>query len=141
MLTYRRTYLPRPIIGQVVRGTVQAVNEAGGSADASRLEAWTLSAALLSRVLHRLFQLDARYYEVLFCARLSFASPRLSPGVSRGFESRGGRIDVIHAVDLSCSFQGFSFFREFRLVPGRGGGSRLHFGWRVIEQSDTGSEW
>ncbi|CAN0565908.1 unnamed protein product, partial [Ectocarpus sp. 12 AP-2014] len=29
----------------------------------SRLEAWTLSAALLSRVLHRLFQLNASYFE------------------------------------------------------------------------------
>lgn len=51
---------------QVVRGTVEAVNESGGSADASRLEAWTLSAALLSRVLHRLFQFNASYCEVRF---------------------------------------------------------------------------
>lgn len=52
---------------QVFRGAVEAVNEAGGSADASRLEAWTLSAALLSRVLHRLFQLNAAYFEVSIC--------------------------------------------------------------------------
>ncbi|CAN0282761.1 unnamed protein product, partial [Ectocarpus sp. 13 AM-2016] len=48
---------------EVVRRKVQAVNEAGGAAEASRLEAWTLSAALLSRVLHRLFQLNASYFE------------------------------------------------------------------------------
>lgn len=52
------------LLCQVVRGKVQAVNEAGGAAEASRLEAWTLSAALLSRVLHRLFQLNASYFEV-----------------------------------------------------------------------------
>lgn len=51
-------------LSQVVRGTVEAVNESGGSADASRLEAWTLSAALVSRVLHRLFQFNADYREV-----------------------------------------------------------------------------
>ncbi|CAN0537763.1 unnamed protein product, partial [Ectocarpus sp. 12 AP-2014] len=48
---------------EVVRRKVQAVNDAGGAAEASRLEAWTLSAALLSRVLHRLFQLNASYFE------------------------------------------------------------------------------
>lgn len=30
----------------------------------SRLEAWTLGAALLSRVLHRFFQLDVAYFQV-----------------------------------------------------------------------------
>lgn len=58
------TYLRCGCADQVFRGEVEAVNEAGGSADASRLEAWTLSAALLSRVLHRLFQLNAAYFKV-----------------------------------------------------------------------------
>ena len=36
-------------------------------ARASRLEAWTLSAALVTRVLHRLLQLDAAFFHVSAC--------------------------------------------------------------------------
>lgn len=53
---------------QAVRETISAASAAGGaSTDVSRLEAWTLSAALLSRVLHRFFQLDVVYFEVGDC--------------------------------------------------------------------------
>lgn len=52
---------------QVVRETVDLIDETGrGRADASRLEAWTLSAALVARVLHCLLQLDANYFHVRF---------------------------------------------------------------------------
>lgn len=55
---------------QAVRETISAASEAGGaSADVSRLEAWTLSAALLSRVLHRFFQLDLAYFQVHAASR------------------------------------------------------------------------
>lgn len=48
---------------QVVRGMVKSTDEAGGSADGCKLEARTLSAALLARVLHHFFQLNTSYFQ------------------------------------------------------------------------------
>lgn len=49
---------------QIIREMVSLVNNDEEAAEGSRLEAWALGAALLSRVLHRFFQLDRDYTQV-----------------------------------------------------------------------------